>query len=149
MFKALGIIESFGTGIGEAKRSMRENGSPDLFFKTFDVNDNVTSVVIPVNEEYYEIKNGSKPKKKVWIERETKDFNIKILDSNFSNTIKKNVIKLHETIGMGIFGNSRIVEILGCSEVTATSYIKRMKNELEIIVPVEGMGKGKYRFLWE
>jgi predicted HTH transcriptional regulator len=25
MFKALGIIESFGTGIGEAKRSMREN----------------------------------------------------------------------------------------------------------------------------
>ena len=34
MFKALGIIESFGTGIGETKRSMRENGSPDLFYKT-------------------------------------------------------------------------------------------------------------------
>ena len=50
MFKALGIIESFGTGIGEAKRAMRENGSPDLFYKTFDVNDNVTSVVIPVEE---------------------------------------------------------------------------------------------------
>ena len=33
MFKALGIIESFGTGIGEAKRSMRENGSPDLFYR--------------------------------------------------------------------------------------------------------------------
>ncbi len=64
MFKALGIIESFGTGIGEAKRSMRKNGSSALFYKTFDVNDNVTSMVIPVNEEYYE-KNGSKPKKKV------------------------------------------------------------------------------------
>jgi hypothetical protein len=25
------IIESFGTGIGEAKRSMRENSSPELF----------------------------------------------------------------------------------------------------------------------
>ena len=62
MFKALGIIESFGTGIGEAKRSMWENGSSDLFYKTFDVNDNVTSVVIPVNEEYYEIKNGTKTK---------------------------------------------------------------------------------------
>ena len=56
MFKALGIIESFGTGIGEAKRSMRENGSPDLFYKMFDANDNVTSMVIPVNEEYYEKK---------------------------------------------------------------------------------------------
>ena len=82
MFKALGIIESFGTGIGEAKRSMRENGSPDLFYKTFDINDNVTSVVIPVNEEYYEIKNGTNPKGKVWIENETKDFKQKILDSN-------------------------------------------------------------------
>ena len=146
MFKALGIIESFGTGIGEAKRSMRENGSPDLFYKIFDVNDNVTSVVIPVNEEYYEIKKGSKPKKNVWIESETKDIKEKILDSNYSSTTKQNVIKLYETIASEIFGNSRIVEILGCSEVTATSYIKRMKDELMIIVPVKGMGKGKYRF---
>ena len=67
---------------------MRENESPDLFYKTFGVNDNVTSVVIPVNEEYYEIKNGSKPKKKVWIETETKDFKHKILDSGYTNKIK-------------------------------------------------------------
>ena len=39
-----------------------------------------------------------------------------------------------------------MVEILGCSEVTATSYLKRMENEMKIIVPVEGMGKGKYKF---
>lgn len=146
MFKALGIIESFGTGIGEAKRSMKENGSPDLYYKTFDVNDNITSVVIPVNEEYYEIKKGTKPKANIWIESETKDFKIRIMDSGYSNKIKNNVIKLYEAIGTEVFGNSRIVEILGCSEVTATSYIKRMKNELEIIVPVDGMGKGKYRF---
>ena len=49
MFKALGIIESFGTGIGEAKRAMSKNGSPNLYYKTFENNDNVTSVVIPVN----------------------------------------------------------------------------------------------------
>ena len=147
MFKALGIIESFGTGIGEAKRAMRENGSPDLFYKTFDVNDNVTSVVIPVNEEYHEIKNGSKPKKKVWIENETKDFKQKILDSGYTKKIKQNTLKLYEKIGPEVFGNSRVVEILGCSEVTATSYLKRMENEMKIIVPVEGMGKGKYKFV--
>lgn len=149
MFKALGIIESFGTGIGEAKRSMQENGSPDLFYKTFDVNDNVTSVVIPVNEEYYEIKNGTKPKKKVWIENETKDFKQKIMDSGYTKKIKQNILKLYEEIGTEVFGNSRVVEILGCSEVTATSYLKRMEDELKIIVPVEGMGKGKYRFRGE
>ncbi len=146
MFKALGIIESFGTGIGEAKRSMRENGSPDLFYKTFDINDNVTSVVIPVNEEYYEIKNGTNPKGKVWIENETKDFKQKILDSRYTDKIKQNILKLYDVIGTEVFGNSRVVEILGCSEVTATSYLKRMDDELKIIVPVEGMGKGKYKF---
>ncbi|MCR4908587.1 MAG: putative DNA binding domain-containing protein [Lachnospiraceae bacterium] len=146
MFKTLGIIESFGTGIGEAKRSMRENGSPDLFYKTFDANDNVTSVVIPVNEEYYEIKNGIKPKEKVWIENETKDIKQKILGSGYSKKIKQNIMKLYDGIRTEVFGNSRVVEILGCSEVTATSYLKRMEGELKIIVPVEGMGKGKYRF---
>ena len=146
MFKALGIIESFGTGIGEAKRSMRENGSPDLYYKTFDANDNVTSVVIPVNEEYYEIKNGTKPKKQVWIENETKDFKQKIIDSKYTKKTRENILKLYEEIRTEIFGNSRVVEILGCTEATATSYLKRMENELKIIVPVQGMGKGKYMF---
>ena len=146
MFKALGIIESFGTGIGEAKRSMQENGSPDLFYKTFDVNDNVTSVVIPVNEEYYEIKKGAKPRNNVWIEHETKELKKAILESGYTNKTKQNILKLYELVGTEIFGNSRVVEILDCSEVTATSYLKRMADELKIIVPVEGMGKGKYRF---
>ena len=146
MFKALGIIESFGTGIGEAKRPMQENGSPNLYYKIFDVNDNVTSVVIPVNEEYYEIKNGTKPKGKVWIENETKDFKQKILASGYSKRIKQNIFKLYEVIGTEVFGNSRVVKILGCSEVTATSYLKWMEAELKIIVPVEGMGKRKYKF---
>ena len=103
-------------------------------------------MVIPVNEEYYEIKNGTKPKKKVWIENETKDFKHKILDSGYTKKIKQNILKLYEKIGTEIFGNLRVVEILGCSEVTATSYLKRMEDELKIIVPVEGMGKGKYKF---
>ena len=60
--------------------------------------------------------------------------------------IKQNVLKLYEKIGTEVFGNSRVVEILGCSEVTAKSYLKRMEDELKIIVPVEGMGKGKYKF---
>ena len=75
MFKALGIIESFGTGIGEAKRSMVENSSPELFFKLFEGRESITSVVIPVNEEYFNAKNGSNPKKKLWIETESKEKN--------------------------------------------------------------------------
>ena len=102
------------------------------------------TLLIP--EEYFEIKNGTKPKKKVWIENESKDFKQKILDSGYTKKIKQNILKLYDEIGSEVFGNSRVVEILDCSEVTATSYLKRMENELKIIVPVKGMGKGKYKF---
>ena len=90
---------------------MIENGSPSLFYKTFGVNDNVTSVVIPVNEEYYEIKNGTKTKKKVWIENETKDFKQKISDSGYTKKIKQNILKIYAGIGTEVFGNSRVVEL--------------------------------------
>lgn len=163
MFKALSIIESFGTGIGEAKRAMSKNGSPNLYYKTFEDNDNVTSVVIPVNkeyEEYEEIKNSGITQEKVLgkaqktggikpdaIENETRFLKEKVLKSDFSDAIKKNVIRLREVIGTEVFGNSRIVAVLGCSEATATTYIKRMHEDLKIAAPVNGMGKGKYRFI--
>lgn len=146
MFKALGIIESFGTGIGEAKRALEGNGSPTLYYKTFDSMDNVTSVVIPVNEEYTEIKGDTKPKKYVGIESETQEIKQIILDSNYSSGTKRKMIQIYEQLSTEVLGNSKIVEVLGCSEVTATSYIKKMCDELHILHAVEGSGKGKYIF---
>ena len=146
MFKALGIIESFGTGIGEAKRAMRENGSPELYYKDFDENFNVTSVVIPVNEEYFEIKNGIKPKSNLGISHESQSVKDTIRNANFSNRVIKNLMRIYDKAGDDIFGNSKIAEILGCSETTATTYIKILNTELNLIYPVVGHGKGKYIF---
>jgi predicted HTH transcriptional regulator len=147
MFKALGIIESFGTGIGEAKRALEKNGSPALYYKTFGNLDNVTSVVIPVNEEYMEIENSVKLNKNMDIENdnETQDIEQIIMYSNYSSNTKHKLMKIFKSIGSEIFGNSKVVEVLDCSEVTATSYIKRMCN-LHIIHAVDGRGKGKYVF---
>ena len=149
MFRVLGIIESFGTGIGEAKRSMRENGSPDLYYRTFGVNDNITSVVIPVNEEYYEVKHEPVQRNDIRIREDTGDIKSVILNSSFSRTTKRNMLELYDRIGNDVFGNSRVMEILGCSEVSATSYIRKMHADLMIIKAVEGMGKGKYRFAYQ
>ena len=146
MFKSLGIIESFGTGIGEAKHSLEANGSPSLFYKLFEANDNVTSVVIPINEEYYAIKYGSNPSKKLGIEDETLAFKKKINESAYTQKIKNNMMLLHKEIGTEVFGNKQIMELLKCSESTATAYIKRMSDEIKIIIPVKGQGKGRYRF---
>ena len=147
MFKQLGIIESFGTGIGEAKRAMEANRSPELYYKQFDGNDNVTSVVIPVSEEFCQIKKGSKAKKKLWIQSESKDAKEAIRASGYTERVKHNLIKIYEEIGMEVFGNSQVAELLSCSGVTATAYIKKLCETLKLIAPVKGAGKGKYRFL--
>lgn len=146
MFKALGIIESFGTGIGEAKRALENNGLPNLYYKIFDVSDNVTSVVIPASKEYLEIKAGIKPNENAGIEGQTQEIKQKILGSNYSKNTKQSLIKIYDKLDGEVFGNSKVAEILNCSETTATQYIKRLYNELEIVVAVEGVGKGKYRF---
>ena len=43
------------------------------------------------------------------------------------------MIQIFEQLGSEVFGNSRIVKVLGCSEATATSYIQKMSDELHII----------------
>jgi predicted HTH transcriptional regulator len=146
MFKALGIIESFGTGIGEAKRSLEVNGSPSLYYKVFDTMDNVTSVVIPVNDEYLKIKKDTNPKKKLGIQNQTQEIERIVINSVYSDKTKRNIVTLYEKIGTEVFGNAKVMEILNCSETTATSYIKKMFEELNITQVVEGNGKGKYKF---
>ena len=146
MFKSLGIIESFGTGIGEAKRSMEKNGSPELYYKVFSDSDSVTSVVIPVNEEYLLIKTGIKPNKKLGIEEETQVFKDAINTSTYTKKVKDNLHKMYNNLKETTFGNSDVIKLLGCSETTATSYIKKLNEELNLLAPVAGAGKGKYRF---
>ena len=100
-----------------------------------------------VNEEYIEIKNSTKPKINIGIESETQEVKKIILDSKCSSTVKRNLIKIYENIGSEVFGNSKVKEVLDCSEPTATAYIKRMYEELHIVKAIEGNGKGKYIFL--
>ena len=147
MFKALGIIESFGTGIGEAKRSLEENGSPSLYYKVFGELDNITFVVIPANEEYLEIKNESNLEKKQEIKSESSVIKNIIMESSYAEKKKHNLIVLYENLQTEVFGNSRVAEVLNCSSTTATSYIKIMFEELKIIVLVGGHGKSKYTFI--
>ena len=92
------------------------------------------------------MKSNGNPKIKVGFEVQTQDIKRIILDSVYSKSIKHNIIKLYEMLGSEVFGNSKVSEILDCSETTATKYIKRMSEELKIIAKVERAGKGKYEF---
>ena len=76
-----------------------------------------------------------------------KILNKKILGSDYSKVTKQKLIRIYSEIGTEVFGNSRIIEILNCSETTATKYIKLLHEELKITLLVEGAGKGKYKFI--
>lgn len=52
MFKSLDYIESYGSGIGKAKRAMLKNGSEKIHFEEYDENIEITSVTIPVNSTF-------------------------------------------------------------------------------------------------
>lgn len=54
MFRSLDLIESFGSGVGKAKRAMVQNGSASIHYEEYDENIDITSVVIPINRRYLE-----------------------------------------------------------------------------------------------
>lgn len=143
MFKSIGIIEDYGTGIGEAKKALKENGSPNLYYEEFNSEANVTSVTIPVNVEYYNLKYGEE-KKEETISFETRNIKELVINSKYSSNVKKNIMRIIDSVKDNIFGNKEVMDIVGCSQVTATSYLNKLNNELHIIEKVKGAGKGKY-----
>ena len=54
MFFALGLIESFGSGVRRAKHAMRDNGSPALVYEPANDADDYTMVTAPVQPEFLE-----------------------------------------------------------------------------------------------
>jgi predicted HTH transcriptional regulator len=57
MFHALGLIESYGSGIRRAKHAMAYNGNPPLLFEPLNDTDDYTMVTCPINEEFAYIRD--------------------------------------------------------------------------------------------
>ncbi|WP_295096771.1 Fic family protein [uncultured Fibrobacter sp.] len=57
---------------------------------------------------------------------------------------KEKLLSIIQGVGNEVFGASKVMELTGCKPTAATSLIKKLLS-LEIIEPVAGHGKGKYR----
>ena len=64
---------------------------------------------------------------------------------NIKKDIKSNLKNINNVFNDKIFGDIDIIKCMCLSKNTATSYIKILK-ELDLIEPVYGYGKGKYKF---
>lgn len=67
-------------------------------------------------------------------------------ESSFNKTAKENLVKFIRGIEFDeIFGHSRVMEVVGCGASSASAALKKLQ-ALDLIEPVSGHGKGKYRF---
>lgn len=67
-------------------------------------------------------------------------------NSSFNKIAKENLLKFVGGIALDeFFGVSRIREIVGCGASAASSALKKLQ-ELQLIEPVSGHGKGKFKF---
>lgn len=58
----------------------------------------------------------------------------------------QNLRRVYDLIDVNqIFGSEYFVKILGCSERTGRNLIAKLR-EMDVVMPVSGKGKGKYRF---
>ena len=56
--------------------------------------------------------------------------------------------KLYSSISASqVFGAADAKDILGCSDSTARAIIAKLRDEIKVITPVKGQGKGKYQFI--
>lgn len=58
----------------------------------------------------------------------------------------KNIEKIYEKYGFEeIFGRGEVIDVLGITKSPASELLKKMMSA-EMLEPVKGMGKGKYKF---
>ena len=154
MFKSLGIIESYGTGIGEAKKAAIDNGSDIPYYKVFSTDADITSVVIPANKEFLsqineklgvDNENLGIDSKSLGIGSKSLGIRSRIEKSGYSKNVKNDLIKIAVELNDRPFGAQDIAGHLGCSRNTAGNHLRRLM-ALGVLEPVKGLGKGKYRF---
>lgn len=71
-----------------------------------------------------------------------------IQDLNYNEPTIKNMAKLYSSISANqVFGAADAKDILGCSDSTARAIIAKLRDDVKVITPVKGQGKGKYQFI--
>ena len=152
MFRSLDLIESFGSGVGKAKRTMVENESDGIHYQEYDENIDITSVMIPISTKYLQYSYRA-------MDLATKDQNLDfggerikinsvdaigiINRSTYSNSIRKMLTAIFDRFFNEEFSRADIVSYLNASKSASTNYISYLQN-LNVVEKVKG--KGKYRF---
>lgn len=144
MFNNINVGERTGSGIPLILSATKDAGYSTPTFQDF-FNPDYTLVTIYLknfenNQPNLEVESNNLEIKQLNVEIPTLISNLDI-----RGDLKSNLLEIYNKIQNNIFSNSIIVEKLGCSASSADNYIKILKAH-NLIEPVKGHGKGKYKF---
>ena len=72
-----------------------------------------------------------------------------IISKGYQQPTKEKLLKIHDVMEVNrVFSVADVVKELSCPDSTARNIMKKLR-ELNVLEPVKGMGKGKYRFKYE
>ncbi len=165
--KELDLSEGKSTGVPTIQEELRKNGSPKARFAT-DEDRRAVTVEIPIHPDFLENNEKSvvaieKPlfenektvvseKKPLFdspqsvVSGQKTVFESIVSSMSCTDKVKNNIRKLYEIIGENIFSRTDVMRILELSGTSSGDLIKRL-DENNLIEPVSGYGKGKYRFV--
>ncbi len=168
-FRTIGLADNLGSGTRKLFKYSKYYSGKDPQFKEGDV----FKIIVPLDDEYsfdYELGNSGKTgvsdqkpmfrsektgvsdrkpmfrSEKTDVLIQNKDYDIIQYIPKCTRHTRKSITKLRENIGAESFSRADVKRILKVSDTTAGDLIKRLK-EYELIMPVSGQGKGKYKFL--
>ena len=142
------LNELFGLDIGEFSETATEIPAGKKSGRKPSLQNESTDRKLNISENAADApkKRGRPPKNKT-CPPESKGIRETIQQADYPEKTKKNLIMLADSFPSEVFGNTQVVQVLNCSAPTATAYLKKLREELKLITPVEGQGKGKYRFV--
>lgn len=143
--KAYRFVREYGEGVNRMCNELEEKGMkmPEYRMNAFMLQ---TTVFSSMNSEKPAIEvikpaiNSKKPAIDV--------IKSAIENKGYKKPTQKNIILVYSEIDSNqIFGINEVKKILQCADSTARAIIAKMRDDIKIIIPVSGKGKGKYRFI--
>ena len=75
--------------------------------------------------------------------------NQSIAQHDYIERTRQNIIKVYNELTTNqIFGAPEVEKVLGCSTTTSKELMKKLR-DMQVVIEVKGMGKGKYRLAYE
>jgi len=141
--KAYDYVKEYGEGVDRMYRELETVGlqGPEYFTNAFLLHTVVYNAIA---------KNSAIESEKLAIEK--KKLSIESLKSaideqNYNKPTVENIIKIYNVIETNhIFGAPEVKDILRCSVSTSKDIMRKLR-DMDVVRPVKGKGKGKYRFI--